>query len=284
MLNRGRRKLNLLLSFCAEYSADGVAVAKDWRYDLICDYLKASPSYEAVRRQVEGHKIKMELPLDSGVVQAVLNDFGPIYKLQEPIWWKTIGMRLYGIASPMPTVSAKVIRSANEEIVSGWQGYEKAVVEIPLNLTLPAALKQLKKQLEKYEFANSLPEQIAPRYQLTTSKLRRETLQQGLDALRLYKKGMPLWRIGNRLRLIPAQCFEDRNSARVTDFQYAEQKEILAVAARRLIRTAVLVAENAARGRFPSDKPFAEALMGDYARKAGRPVGSKSPKRKKAGA
>ena len=112
----------------------------------------------------------------------------------------------------------------------------------------------------------------------------RQTLQQGLDALRLYKKGIPLWRIGNKLRLIPAQCFDEVKSENENNFQYSDQKEILAVAARRLIRTAVLVAENAARGRFPSDKPFAEAIMGDYARKAGRPVGSTSPNRKKAGA
>jgi len=35
-----------------------------------------------------------------------------------------------------------------------------------------------------------------------------------------------------------------------------------------------LVAENAARGRFPSDKNFSEAITTPYKRKAGRPTGT----------
>jgi hypothetical protein len=66
--------------------------------------------------------------------------------------------------------------------------------------------------------------------------------------------------------------------------EYSWQKEVLSIAARRLIRTAVLIAENAARGRFPSDKSFKQAMMGDYKRKPGRPAGSKRTKRRKAGA
>ena len=62
-----------------------------------------------------------------------------------------------------------------------------------------------------------------------------------------------------------------------------DNKLVLSVAARRLIRMAILVAENAARGNFPSNKPFPEAMLEHYQRKAGRPVGSRGPKRKRTG-
>ena len=45
-----------------------------------------------------------------------------------------------------------------------------------------------------------------------------------------------------------------------------------------LVKIASLVAENAARGRFPSKKMFPEAMLESYERDAGRPKGSKSPK------
>jgi len=138
-----------------------------------------------------------------------------------------------------------------------------------LNLTLPQALKQLRKQLANYQFSTALPKQTAPTYQLSNSKLRIETLQNGLTALRLYRRGLPLWKIGNELRLIPAQSFIERDMD-LNDPNLADRKELLSIAASRLIKTAALVAENAARGRFPSDKRFSEAITSPYSRKAGR--------------
>ena len=75
-----------------------------------------------------------------------------------------------------------------------------------------------------------------------------------------------------------------RLSCKSVSRKYEPVQEVLSIAARRLIRTAALVAENAARGHFPCDKPFAEAQLDYYKRKAGRPVGSKRAKRRKAGA
>jgi len=84
--------------------------------------------------------------------------------------------------------------------------------------------------------------------------------------------------------MIPTQCFDEKQVNDRNIQEFSENKEILSIAARRHIRTAVLIAENAARGRFPSDKPFKQAMMGDYKREAGRPAGTKRIKRRKAGA
>lgn len=273
-----------LLALGAELEAQGVSVAADWRYDLVCDYLKASPSYRAVKRKLEG-RVTKELPVDYSTIEQVVLDFGDIYRLWEPEWWKLIGTKLYGIKAPLPRVRiAGELSSSSPTSESTFKGIDSLIVEIPLALTLPAALKQIRKAIEGQRFAALIPEAIAPKYQLAASKLRRETLQTGLMALHYYEKRMPLWQIGNRLELIPAQTFDERALAKEDHHKVSYEKEVLSIAARRLVRTALLVAENAARGRFPSDRPFPEAMTGSYKRKAGRPVGSTSPKRRKAGA
>ena len=104
-------------------------------------------------------------------------------------------------SSSLPSVKVNgVLDKQNKELKNEWRGVNSVIAELPLNLTLPQALKQLRKQLADYQFSAALPKQTAPLYQLSNSKLRIDTLQNGLTALRLYKKGLPLWKIGNHLR------------------------------------------------------------------------------------
>ena len=279
MANLGRKRLNPLIEFRAIYEVGGTSVEKDFRYDLVCDYLKASPSYEAVMRKLANQKSPYPLPKDFQAVAQVVSDFGAIYKMNEIEWWGKIGMRIYGISAPLPNVRViGALDSSNKELTNTWNGINSVVAELPLNLTLPQALKQLRKQLADYQFSATLPKQTAPLYQLSNSKLRLDTLQNGLTALRLYKKGLPLWKIGNQLRLIPAQSFIESEAGEMLEDELAIRKELLSIAASRLIRCAALVAENAARGRFPSDKNFSEAITTPYKRKAGRPTGTKKVK------
>lgn len=279
MANLGRKPLPRLISLGANYEQTGISVKPDLRYDLICDYLKASPSYEAVMRKLAKQKSPYPLPKDFKDVAKVIKDFGAIYKMREADWWAKIGMRLYGISAPLPNVKiVGTLDSENKELANKWSGANSVVAELPLNLTLPQALKQLRKQLATYSFSAALPKQTTPLYQLSNSKLRIDTLLNGLTALRLYKKGFPLWRIGNQLRLIPAQSFIESEADQILADELGDRKELLSIAASRLIRCAALVAENAARGRFPSDKNFSEAITTPYRRKAGRPAGTKKAK------
>ena len=276
MANLGRKPLPRLISLAADYETAGLSVKPDLRYDLVCDYLKASPSYEAVMRHLNKQKSPYPLPADLEVVAKVVKDFGAIYKMKESDWWDQVGKNLYGISVPLPVVKmVGKLDADNTEIKHTWTGVNSVVVELPLNLTIPQALTQLRRQLEGYEFAVALPAKVAPKYQLTNSKLRIDTLINGLTALRLYKKNEPLWKIGNHLRLIPAQSFIESETGEMLDDELANRKELLSIAASRLIKTAAIVAENAARGVFPSDKNFSEAITTPYKRAAGRRKGVK---------
>ena len=85
---------------------------------------------------------------------------------------------------------------------------------------------------------------------------------------------MPLWQIGNELNLVPSKTFNQKLLDSKNAYKYSENKEIMSIAASRLIKNAALVAENAARGRFPNNRPFKEAILTPYEREAGRPSGS----------
>ncbi len=274
MANLGRKRLPRLMTLGADFDKSGLSVKPDPRYDLVCDYLKASPSYESVMRKMAKQKSPYPLPKDYKVVAQVVKDFGLIYKMKEADWWDKVGKQLYGIGAPLPNVKVLgALDNSNQSVAANWNGIDSVVAELPLNLTLAQAMKQLRKQLVGFNFSAALPKQAAPKYQLSNSKLRIDTLQNGLTALRMYKRGFPLWKIGNELRLIPAQSFIEKDVDMI-EIDLADRKEILSIAASRLIKTAVLVAENAARGVFPSDKSLSEAITTPYSRKAGRPIGN----------
>jgi len=267
----------------ARYEQTGFSIAPDWRYDLVCDYLKASPSYESVYRKLQGQKSPYAQPKDHKLVEQVLNDFGAIYKMDEVTWWQKIGMQLYGIKAPEAKVRiAGELNEQNKSILINKSPHQSLVLEIPLSLTISEAVKQMKQLAKGHSFSNSLPKFIKPKYQLEKIKLRQKNLQQGLQALRLYKKKMPLWRIGNTLDLVPSKTFDEKLLDSKDAYKYSSNKEVMSIAASRLIRNAALVSENAARGRFPNNRPFKEAILTPYERDAGRPTGSTAPKRRKA--
>jgi hypothetical protein len=282
-MNANQKNRFPLLEFGANYDNTGISVIRDWRYDLVCDYLKASPSYEAVYRKLQKQKSPYPLPKDFKKVEQVHNDFGAIYKMQELAWWEQIGMQLYGIKAPIPKV--RLTGNLNKQtptIAIDKSEHESLVFEVPLGLTISEALKQIKQIAKNYDFAKPLPKKLKPKYQLEKIKLRKKNLQQGLQALRMYKKKMPLWQIGNRLDLVPSKTFDEKALQTKDAYKYSDNKEVMSIAASRLIKNAALIAENAARGRFPNNRPFKEAITTPYERDAGRPVGSTSLKHKKA--
>lgn len=283
MANHGRRKLPRVEEQGASFEADGVFVADDWRYELLLDYLLLSPSYQAITKAQKKEGNKADLPPDADRVQAVFEDFGDIRRIGEARWWSSRGKALFGIKAPEPVVRVLGrLTAKDQQRQASWLGFDELVVTLPLGLTRNSAMKKLAKLLSDEPFAVALPQAVKPKYTLFPSKLRKETLVAGVDALKMYRRNEPLWRIGNQLRVVPAQCFDEQDDAEGSR-KYTDNKIVLSIAARRLIRNAILIAENAARGRFPCNKAFPEAMLEHYQRKAGRPVGSRGPKRKKAG-
>jgi hypothetical protein len=281
-----------LIPFQAIHYFEGVDVSPNWRYRLVLPYITQSPSFIAVKNKHNGLDFNpRDLPNDEALVYELMEKFD----LQQPEydvdyesnwkWWFRSGKHLYGTKEELPDVKHQLI-DANESatIKIENRGYPTMALQIPLTMTAKQAWDGIKavfnlhSSMYDINFDVPLPDVYNAEFKLLPSKLRHDTLLNGAKALPMYKAGIPLWKIGNTLKLSPNNLIDECDGNLDQDIA-AEKKRVLSIMARRLINTASLVAENAARGRFPSDKPFAEAKLGTFTRTAGRPLGSKRPKR-----
>jgi predicted transcriptional regulator len=266
----------------ANFADDGVSAAVDWRYELVPDYLMASHSYLAIRDRIKGRPSRYPVPTDHQAVLAVYRDFGDFRSQLEYKWWETEGKLLFGLKAPLPKVTLHPALDANNKATTAtWTGVDSLVLTVPATLTLAQAMKQIRRQLASQQLAAEMAGPVAPKYQLLSNRLRQDTLMLGAYALSRYRqpKPPPLWKIGHDLELVPTMVFQLADE-RERPEEYAHEKATLATAARRLIRQAIWIAENAARGRFFTDDEFPEALIDTYKRKAGRPVGTARKKTK----
>ena len=266
----------------ANFVEDGVSAAEDWRYEAVSDYLLQSHSYLAIQERVKGRKPRYPLPKDHAQVLAVYQDFGDLRSQREHKWWETEGKYLFGFKAPLPQVALlNALDKSNPSSTATWNGVDALVLTVPKNLTLQQAMRQIRKQLASQELATDVAGPVAPKYQLLNNRLRQDTLTLGAYALSRYRlpNQPPLWQIGHKLELVPTMVF-DLADEKINPEEYAHEKATLATAARRLIRQAILIAENAARGRFFTDEKFPEAMIDTYQRKAGRPVGTTRKKTK----
>ncbi len=264
----------------ANFEDHGVSAPEDWRYDAVSDYLLQSHSYLAVKDKAEGKQQRYPLPADYAQVFSVYQDFGDFRAYRESRWWESEGMHLFGLKAPLPKVTVEgTLDTGNKSISSKWAGLDSILLKVPTSLTAQQALKQIKAQLSKQTLASEVTGSVAPKYKLLRNRLRQDTVTLGAHALNRYrrKSNIPLWKIGHELELVPSMVFELEDEA-LNPENYSVEKATLATAARRLVKQAILIAENAARGRFFTDKNFTEAMTHTYQRKAGRPVGTSRKK------
>ena len=86
--------------------------------------------------------------------------------------------------------------------------------------------------------------------------------------------GYTLWLIGNQLELSPAHHIEldEHGNPNTNELNLSEKKVRLQILASKLVAKAELIAENAARGLYPTDAPCRHAIKFKSAtRKVGRP-------------
>ncbi len=271
----------------ADVYVDEVDVLPDWRYHLVVPYMRLSSSHIAVRDKYRGLKVdKSGLPRDEELVFQVADGFDLLSVESDEDngdqtgWWERAGKYLYGYQSQIPSVTHLFADAEHVlKVRVGGHGYPSLALNVPFTLTMTEAIAQIKRLFKMYEqdpelhFGMALPDSYIAHVKLEPSRLRQDTLVKGVAALTMPRQGLPLWQIGNKLELSVGNLIDETTSGLDLD-ELAGRKKVLSIMARRLIKTASLVAENAARGRFPSDKPFDEAMLSDYKRTAGRPKGS----------
>jgi hypothetical protein len=251
------------------------------------DYLKLSPSYKLVCEWArKGSKaIPLNAPKDWKQLVKTYEDFGDVWRIPESRWWDSRGKVLFGIKAAKAQTfvighsdEAALINSKTAtQSQNTWQDMAKPdclVIAIPTNQTKQTALKQINAIVRAGNFVSTKPRLIKPKYELIRSKLREPTIKLGIMALKMYQLGSPLWFIGNQLALSPAHHIklDDEGNPDANEFNLAEKKIRLQILASKLVAKAEVIAENAARGLYPTDAACRYAIKFESKnRKAGRP-------------
>jgi hypothetical protein len=282
-----RQKLPRFEAQESRWEETGLFAASDWRYDALVDYLKLSPSYKLVCEWArKGSKtIPKNAPKDWSQLVKTYEDFGDVWRIPESRWWDSRGKALFGIKAAKAHTfvighsddTALINGNSVTESQKTWQDMAKPdclVIAIPTNQTKQMALKQISAIIRSNAFVSSKPKPIKPKYELIRSKLREPTIKLGTIALKMYQLGVPLWVIGNQLKLSPAHYIQldQEGSPKANELNLAEKKVRLGILASKLINKAELIAENSARGQFPTDAPCRHAIKFESkTRKVGRP-------------
>jgi hypothetical protein len=275
----------------SSWEESGLFAASDWRYEALVDYLKLSPSYKLVCEwaRKRSKAIPPNAPKDWKQIVKTYEDFGDVWRIPESRWWESRGKALFGIKAAKAQTFA-IGYSDHAALISSktaaqsqkmWQDMgspECLVLAIPANQTKQMALKQITAIVRAGNFVSTKPRLIKPKYELIRSKLREPTIKLGTIALKMYQNGYPLWMIGNQLGLSPAHHIQlnDEGNPNANELNLAEKKIRLQILASKLVAKAELIAENAARGLYPTDAPCRYAMKFKSAtRKAGRPSKTK---------
>lgn len=258
----------------SDFRGDGVWATQLGFYLLWMEYLAVSPSYELARRYRAGElteEDQQRLPQDFDTVLAVYDDLGDVQRVSFLDWWSERGLNVFGYEGAKPrvqridTLRSNRYRKATERvedfIAGDWteQGQPNAVlVSIPLGLTKTQITRQLGKLLARYEDEQRvLPERRA-KYPLVGTRQRKNALFRYLYVIwvRCAMPRQALWRVGARARVSDTYSRELDAASRIPRGEQVYDRSVLAVLTSRAWSRGLALAENAARGRFPSyDQP-----------------------------
>lgn len=261
---------------------------------LMVEFLRISPSYELARQirtkaldkktqnkliaqlyEAEGTKLSA---IDK---QVVINEFQPVLATYDEIgdiatmtfdaWWQTCGIYIYGTPYSKPKV-IQIARIEKDEVFEPlfYKPYEhyltktrategnptSLVLGLPLGMPKVDLLRQISKLIDNAKVPLAAKSARASKA-LAAQRLRSEPLfiQLRIFMAKAQYPDMPLWKIGlwAKVSAKHAKTLDLKESKK--KFEDADSKEHLAILTSRAFKKAKQVAENAARGSFPSSKP-----------------------------
>lgn len=249
------------------------------------EFLLLSPSYELARRARSGQLTaadRARLPGDFKQVLATYDLLGDVNGILFRQWWLRRGLHVFGnpfsrpqihqIAllksgedTDVPALSNRLKRQLVEQRQS--EGLSASlVVALPMTLKKSEILRLIRKLLDQHQdlgTENTAP----PKLRIQGQRFHPKAMLKGLRLL-WFKAARPQWenwRLGARARISDSYSPElnPRSPRRAATPIEMDDRIILGKITHRAVKRFELIAENAARGRFPSVEPVA-ALDFDY--------------------
>ncbi len=246
------------------------------------EFLRFSPSYELARRYRAGELSPgASLPNDFDTVLAVYDDLGDV-SCEMADWWLNGAYRQFGQGGKKPgVVGLGTASSANPEfdrITTNVERYRQTdwveqgertvmVVAIPVGLPKAQIARQVALLLEEYPAEERILSPQAPKYRITGKKLDWDSIyryRRCLDA-KADLAGATLWQIGLRANLSSTYT-KLLNALDEPPHKQTEYRLALKILTSRGLHRGHMIAENAARGIFPTYSTCQNAVQLDWER------------------
>lgn len=220
-------------------------------HHLFFQYLLVSPSYyqaSLIRKSSKDVLSKKDLPKDMNQVLKIYDLVGDIYLMPFEVWWESVGCELFYAGTQASTLTFNLDLSNSKQRLLEY-------VEMRLDEALA------KRDKSK-----------APKLSLLTNKVRTFSLYQNLNIL--FEKAMSFedeseklanWQIALISNLETKWRKGLKLDSRLTRKNLVA-RQYLCMLVSKNISEALIVAENAARGIFPSKQPVKSSLKFDFAR------------------
>lgn len=218
------------------------------------------------------------MPTDFGAVLRVYDDLGDVQRIDFRAWRQDKAIQVFGHEGVKPrvrrvdTVTRKRRKRSAARVQAFIDGEWKeqaqpniALVSIPLGLSKAQITGRLNKILDSYDEQSRAPAKPYAKYPLLGTRQRKDTLFRFL-ALVWMRSAMPrqaLWRVGARAKVSDIYSLDLDPKARVVRGEQIYDREVMSILTSRAYNRGIALAENAARGRFPSYDMPEHALQPD---------------------
>lgn len=254
-----------------------------YRYVFWFEYLALSPSYELARRYRSGVSLEpTSLPDDFETVLAVYDDLGDVQRVMFRQWWRKIGLQNFGFdcekpkvwmvgmtggdIQPNPDLTDELGYFFEEE----WLDYgqpETMILAVPTGLSIAEISNELNAIIERMASKmDGEPKNPPAKYTLAEGRFRADALRRyyWLAQYQAMHPTYPHWKVGHLAFASQNNRTKTGEKTPAVKTPDADRRKNLANSTRRSIEQARMIAENAARGRFPTHDRHPHALPFDY--------------------
>ena len=269
--------------------------ATDERLKLWAAFLRLSPSYEIARQEANGlidaNKAKA-LVKDFDLVKAVYRDFGDVWSVTQEQLWQQKSFHLFGVHLAELNLKVVHVMQAGQaidryELDNAMRTYVEhtrvemvnpltALVSVPIDMNradlinlFNGMITYFKENREDY-LNEDVPE---PKYKISGEKKHLKVLQESIAVVeyKALNPNMQLWRVGQDMNVNRHYADKLKKPEGLIAAEIFDAKNTLTSTVGRILRQALLVSENAARGLYPSYKTnFNHFKKFDYERIAGQ--------------
>ena len=245
----------------------------DWRSHWALRYLQISPSYHRVTQALNGRSadalgVQQSLPR----VVETYHALGPLSGIGQLEWQfrlrhassikkQALSPRLLKIMDAASYRTTRQQRQLAEELAAQQRQLSElggthrlALLAVPLVGTSKSVLEAIKALLAEVDIEPTPPSDVKP-FSILKNKIRRNTVESAYQVLRVraLHPDSPLFVIGNIAGVSPEN---ETSPAIKRSHEDAQARRLMEILTSRQLHRALLLAENAALGMFPSLDPL----------------------------